>query len=287
MMSFVNRPCCNSAKLSAAYSGWLVGSERDDTPGRSVTTTDGGLGYSLRYTRTATRLRKNQSLPYTATVTTAMRNIKEALGVVISSLSDENYQQSLTRCRLWLELGQIYSGLTPSDLIFDAIWENKAAYPSFGAHIYPAAPSILRFVNEAESDPVLAPYSLGLRSRLCAMIMEEFIEDDLGIVYNGCHAEGHFYMDVNLIAHCVNHGYIEEAAIRNHILQPLISHPKLLDHHLFALCILFQIAGATFKAYADPSVVDRCFELLVGDYACNPNPQKGQWVQVGTPTEGG
>ena len=126
-----------------------------------------------------------------------MRNIKEALGAVLSSLSDENYQQSLARCRLWLELGQTYSGLTPSDLIFDAIWENKTTYPSLGAHIYPAVPSILRFVNEAESDPVLAPYSAGLRNRLCAMIMQEFIEDDLGFLYNGSGSGNRFYMDVN------------------------------------------------------------------------------------------
>ena len=31
-----------------------------------------------------------------------------------------------------------------------------------------------------------------------------------------------------------------------------------------ALIILFKLAGATFEAYADPSVVDRCFELLKG-----------------------
>jgi len=215
------------------------------------------------------------------TVTTAMRNIREALGAVLKSLSDKNYQQSLARCRLWVELGQTYSGLTPSDLIFDAIWENKKAYRSFGARIYPAAPLILRFVDEAESDPVLAPYSAGLRSRLCAMIMQEFIEDDLGFVYGGSFKD-HFYMDVNLIAHCVNHGYIEEAAIRNHILQPLISHQKFLVYHAHALAILFKIAGATFEAYADSSAVNRCFKLFE-EYLLN-RPQDRQWILVGSPS---
>ena len=69
-------------------------------------------------------------------------------------------------------------------------------------------------------------------------------------------------MDVNLIAHCANLGYIEEHAIRNHILQSLISHAKVYDHQVIALAILFRIAGATFGAYVDPAVVDRCFELL-------------------------
>jgi len=69
-------------------------------------------------------------------------------------------------------------------------------------------------------------------------------------------------MDVNLIAHCANLGYIEENTIRSHILQSLISHHKLHDHQANALAALFKIAGATFGAYADPAVIDRCFELL-------------------------
>ena len=40
----------------------------------------------------------------------------------------------------------------------------------------------------------------------------------------------YFYADTNLIAHWANLGYVEEPAIRNHILQSLISHPKLYDH---------------------------------------------------------
>ena len=70
------------------------------------------------------------------------------------------------------------------------------------------------------------------------------------------------WMDANLVAHCANLGYIEEAAIRNHILQSLISHPILRIHQLVALYVLFKIAGATFAAYVDPTVVDRCFELI-------------------------
>ena len=255
--------------------------ERNATPGRRITAIDGRLRHSPRCTHAVICLRKNRNLPDTATASAAMQDIKRALGLAISSLSDENYQQSFARCRLWLELEQTYCGLAPSDLIFDAIWENKAAYPSSIAH-YPAAPLILRFVNEAESDPVLAPYSPGLRNRLCAMIMQEFIEDELRIMYNGPWLPNNFYMDANLIAHCVNHGYIEESAIRNHILQPLISHKKFFDHHAFALGILFKIAGATFKAYADPSVVDRCFELL--EDFCTHDQQHGQWIQVGSPS---
>jgi hypothetical protein len=79
-------------------------------------------------------------------------------------------------------------------------------------------------------------------------------------------ASRNFYADANLIAHWANLGLVEENAIRNHILQSLISHPKLYIHQANALVILFKVAGATFEAYADPSVVDRCFELLKDHY---------------------
>ena len=84
-----------------------------------------------------------------------------------------------------------------------------------------------------------------------------------------------FYANTNLIAHWVNLGYVEEAAICNHILQSLISHPKLYDHQADALVILFKLAGATFAACTDPSVVDRCFELLQNHEFHNPYNRMG------------
>ena len=73
-----------------------------------------------------------------------------------------------------------------------------------------------------------------------------------------------FYTNTNLIARYINLGYLEQAVIRNQILQSLTSHPRLGDHQADALIILFKLAGATFEAYADPSVVNRCFKLLKG-----------------------
>ena len=91
-------------------------------------------------------------------------------------------------------------------------------------------------------------------------------------------------VDSNLIARWANSGHVDQATIRNHILQSLISHPKLYDHQADALIILFKIAGATFEAYADPSVVDRCFELLKNYY--DRNSVKGRLVQVRPPRSG-
>ena len=71
--------------------------------------------------------------------------------------------------------------------------------------------------------------------------------------------------------------------------QSLISQPALWDHQADALIILFKLAGATFEAYADPSVVDRCFELLKGKYQSGdgyhgPRVKRGL-IQVRTPCE--
>ena len=83
-----------------------------------------------------------------------------------------------------------------------------------------------------------------------------------------------FYADANLVAHWANLGYLEENAIRHRVLQSLISHPRLYDHQADALIILFKLAGATFEAYADPSVVNRCFELLKGHSYRGPYPHQ-------------
>ena len=218
----------------------------------------------------------------------AMKNIQNALGSAISSLSDERYQQSLDYFRLWFRIGQKYSQ-NPSDLIFDAIygrrtgrsWNNNNLFKGYSVvHLFP------RFIDDVESDPAFAPYNIGLRDRFCARILQEFFDGDLETMNKGSSwAPNEFHVDLNLIAHCANLGYIEEDMIRDYILQSLISHPKLHDHQADALAVLFKIAGATFEAYVDPAVVDRCFQLLK-NHNYNGNDGTGSWrpelMQVGT-----
>ena len=74
--------------------------------------------------------------------------------------------------------------------------------------------------------------------------------------------EGEVYVDANLIAHWANLGFVEEDVICNHILQSLISHPRLCGHQADTFNILLKLAGATFEAYAYPSMVGHYFELL-------------------------
>ena len=193
-----------------------------------------------------------------------MQNIQKGLGSAIKGLSNQNYEKSLTYFRFWFEVGRTHSQI-PADLIFDTIHEYRAKADGYTTSIYPKAHLILRFVDDVESDPALAPYCPGLRSRFCAKIVQEFFDSDLGAVHTnpnyGSVPTTH-YADVNLIAHCANLGYVDENTIRNHILQSLISHAEVYEHQVAALAILFKLAGATFEAYTDPAVIDRCFEIL-------------------------
>ena len=214
-----------------------------------------------------------------------MLNIEQALGSAVSNLSDQNYEQSLRFYRLWFELAHTYSRSdATSDLIFNAVcsWKHRRTTGGQSSSIiFPTAPLVLRFATDLESDHTLASYTEGLRNRLCSDILHDFLDADLGLVL-GTYAVGNgFYIDTNLIAHCANLGYIEEATIRNHILQPLISHPRLYDHQASALYILFKLAGATFCAYADAATIDRCFELFRG----HPNAG-GEFIQVSGLREG-
>ena len=208
-----------------------------------------------------------------------MRHIQESLASAVRNLSDQSYEKSLAYVRFWFGIGQTHSQI-PSDLIFETIFANRATGPPQYS-IHPTAHLILRLVNDAESDPILVPHSPALRSRFCTHILREFFDNDLFVVHISCSSPPEsFYVDANLIAHCANLGYLEEDTIRSHILQSLISHQKLYDHQADALIILFKIAGATFGAYADPAVVDRCFVLLK-NHQSRHNLTTGPLIEVG------
>ena len=217
--------------------------------------------------------------------TTTMSNIQEVLGSVVKNLSDENYDKSFAQYRFLFEIARTYSEI-PSDLIFDSVW-NQIRNRQLPSHnnwciSYPTSPLMLRFASDAESDSTLASHSAGLRSRLCASILREFFDNGLGVLHRGHNPSSGYLLEVNLIAHSVNLGYIEETAIREHILQFLISGtspPTIYQYPVFALGVLLKIAGDTFEAYTGSSVVDRCFELLRG-YDCGNNVHS-QKLKVG------
>ena len=190
-------------------------------------------------------------------------NIGPVLSRLVSSLSNENYEASLAHCEFWVELGQTYSQI-PSYLVFDTVWKHKTTLRPPGGLIFPTPPLILRFARDAESSHILASHSAGLLSRLYTSILQKFFDTGILATYSSASYTTAHIVDANLIAHCANLGYIEEAAIRHHIFQSIISYPSLHNHQADALIVLFKLAGATFAAYTDPSVIDRCFDLLRG-----------------------
>ena len=193
-----------------------------------------------------------------------MKNIQSVLNTTIAKLSDQNYEQSFDLVRLWVDIARTHSGI-PSDAVLTALQTYRTRnLPVFDNPIDPTAHLVFRFASDAESDPTLAPHSAGLRSRFCAETLRLFFDIDLGAMYPPHVWDGSYHMGTNLVAHCINLGYVEEAVIRNHILQSLIFHQTPLTHQSYALVILFKIAGAALAEYADPVVVDRCFELLKG-----------------------
>ena len=206
-----------------------------------------------------------------------MPSINSTLDSVVKKISDESYEESFAFYRLWFDIGRTYHQIS-SDLVLDTILKNRrtgSIRPDRSGLIRPTSPLILRFASDVESDPIFAPHNVGLQSRLCMRILQEFFDGNLASVWqketnHWDDPSGNFCADANLIAHWTNLGIVEETAIRNHILQSLISHPKLYSHQANALLILFKVAGATFEAYADPSVVDRCFELLKDHYRRGP-----------------
>ena len=235
-----------------------------------------------------------------------MDDIAQRLGSVVSKLSDHNYEQSLASYRLWFGIGRAYFQIPP-DKIFDTIWDNRGCSevePKEGKFVHPTAKLILRFASDLESDCTLGPYSAGLRSRLFTGILRNFFElnvacmnhkdlsDEMeergrktGVYYSvggdSNEKRRQFAVDSNLIARLANSGCAEEVAIRDHILQSFISYHKLYDHQADAIIILFKMAGATFRAYADPSAIDRCFQLLEGHHS--RKSVKGRLEQVCTP----
>ena len=136
----------------------------------------------------------------------------------------------------------------------------------------------LRFEKDAELDRILSPHNFRLQGRLSARSLQDFFSNNLTAVeykeqnYGGS-TEGEFYADTNPLG---------QPRIRGGSCDPqrhftiLISHPILRDHQVDALLILFKLAGATFEAYADSSVVDRCFELLKGHKFTSAYPSYDQ-----------
>jgi len=139
-----------------------------------------------------------------------------------------------------------------------------------GMLIHGNADLLLRFITDAELDPALSTYAIGLHDRLCRESLERFFGQVLDYTPGGWNQPWEeptpkqlreFYTRANLIAHWVNLGCVRLEDVRDHFLQSLALQPTAYPHQLNSLMILLKISGATFAAYVDPSVMDRCCDL--------------------------
>jgi len=231
--------------------------------------------------------------------------IPSLLNKLLYNLSEESYDHTFSTYCFWIELGAAHEGM-PNDKLFTDIrngakpgllqasyeeltnqrntrpdWINPFAgqelhyntQPSSldafcGRLIHDNVPLLLRFISDAELDPVLSTYAVGLHDRWCRGSLQGFFRQSLHYIpgarpisltsHNFCQ----LYTGVNLIAHWVNLGYVQLEDVRDRILQSLTFQPTVHPHQLNSLMILLKISGATFAAYVDPSIMDRCCALL-------------------------
>ena len=209
-----------------------------------------------------------------------MLRLEDTLRDLAKGLSEENYDKSFAQYRFWLDIGSAYGSIIIKDQLDGDV--ATIARPDYLKElIHPTAHLLIRFIGDVEADHKISRHALGLQRRHCAMVLRQFVQANLALVGQNSAYLTSFLTDVNFIAHWANLGYVEEVVIRDHILQSLISHPKLDRHQAEALIVLFKLAGATFEAYTDPSVIDHCVELLEGHYGYYPDNRR--LVTVHTP----
>ena len=210
-----------------------------------------------------------------------MSNLQDTLRDLAGQLSEGNYDEYFAQYRFWLDLGCARGSITVQDQVSSDVWRVIRWDSLEDSLTNPTTPLFIRFIGDLEADRKIAGHALGLHRQQCESTLDRFFEDNLAHVRSQGGSRSYFLTIVNLIAHWVNLGYVEEGAIRNHILQSLISHSKLYDRQADTLIILFKLAGATFEACAGPTVVDRCFGLIKDHYSS----ESANWglVQVRTP----
>jgi len=199
---------------------------------------------------------------------------------LLYDISEKNYDRTFSAYRFWIKLGAARGSASNHQLYSDAStrcnlikipyctgaaiqYNNKTHHGASGQLIHSNVHLLLRFITDAERDPALSTYAIGLHDRLCHESLEQFFRQGLGFVPSPNSDQlREFYTRVNLIAHWVNLGYVKLEDVRDHILQSLTLQPAVYDHQLNSLMILLKISGATFATYVDPSVMDRCYDLL-------------------------
>jgi len=138
-------------------------------------------------------------------------------------------------------------------------------FPPSGQLIHPTSRLLIQFIADVGLDPALSTYASRAYDRLCGSSLKRFADGNLYLMPSSGSSNSDFrdfYTSVNFLAHLVNLGYLSMEDVQDHILQSLSFQPTAHPHQLFSLAIFLKISGATFAAYVDPTVMDRCCNLL-------------------------
>ena len=140
--------------------------------------------------------------------------------------------------------------------------------------INPTTHLFIRFIGDIEADQKISGHASGPHRRYCESTLDMFFEKNLTLVKLWNKDRSSFFTGVNLIAHWINLGYVNEALTRDYIPPSLISHPDGVE----ALILLFKPAGSTIEAYVSQSMVDHCLDGLKIQY--HGDLMEGKLVQV-------
>ena len=142
--------------------------------------------------------------------------ISSLLAELLGDLSEENYDHTFSVYRFWIGLGAAHGGMSINQLYKDILNSTKpdlirpsrpeprqsnarpdlfaglqtqlqmqrnalpgSAEEFSGKLIHDSVHLLLRFISDAEPDPVLSTYAIGLHDRLCREALEEFFRQSL------------------------------------------------------------------------------------------------------------
>lgn len=194
-------------------------------------------------------------------------SISTFLRELVSSLSEDNYERTISDYRFWMKIG-VAHGQIPRDQFSDdilAIMQPNLVYPASKQLIHPTGRLLSRFITDVGLDPALSIDVSRTYDRIRHTSLQNFFSDNLYFMMKKKSSSadlGKLYTNVNLLAHLANFGCLNAEDVRDHILQSLTFRPTLRGYQLGSLVALLGISGATFAAYADPSVMARCYGLL-------------------------
>ena len=226
-----------------------------------------------------------------------MSGFRNILHRLVHNLSGENYEETFAQYRFWFDVGSAHGHINDQYEVANDLAEiarSDSSRHGRGEIIHPSIHLYLRFLQDVEADATISRQGPRIKQSFAATV-DWCFEENLSVADHSDFVDENRYASyveelvrrqvefnrrINLVACWANLGHIKKVVIRDHILQSLSSHPKLYDHQADAIIILFKIAGATFGTIADPSVVDRCLELLKNH--SSHNTSRSRLVQVHT-----